>query len=154
MKTLLLMLLLTITATAQTSDWKLIKEMSGDIPNHPGLTVEVYASQIARGDNVIKLMVKAEFPGGAPADLLKANAPHGFDISSISRMVFKTEFNCETLTMKTVNGSGEIYQFNGKRFKSKEPPFTIESSHVFAQYFCEQGLAPTKAPTLNKPIKP
>lgn len=129
--------------------------MSGDIPNHPGLTIEIYAAQIARGDNHVKLRFKAEFPGGAPIDLFKDNAPHGFDVSSISRMEFRGEFDCDTLVMRSVNGSGEIYQFNGKKFKSKEPPFKLDSSHIFSQYFCEQPSAPTsgppKLPTLKRP---
>lgn len=153
MRALLLILLLTVSAQAQQlediKDWKLIKEMSGEIPDHPGLTIEMYAAQIARGDSRVKLIVKAEFPGGAPRDLLKDHVPHGFDASSISTMVFKVEFDCDTLTVKAVNNSGEIYQFNGKRYKSKEPPFTIESGHILSQYFCERGTAPTKAPVLK-----
>ena len=152
MKPLLLILLLAFTASAQTTDWQLIKEMSGEIPDHPGLTMNVYASQIARGDSVVKLQLKAEFPGGAPMDVLKDNAPHGFDISSISTMIFKSEFNCDTLVMKTVNGSGEVYQFNGKKYKTKEPPFKIESGHIFAQYFCEQpaSITSTGPPVLKR----
>lgn len=123
--------------------------MSGDIPNHPNLTIEVYASEIARGEDTVKLILRADFPNGAPVDLFRQNAPFGFDISSISRMVFKAKFNCKTLTMTTVSNSGEIYQFNGKKLKSKEPPFAVKEGDIFEKYFCERGEKPTQAPTLK-----
>jgi hypothetical protein len=147
MKALLLILALTISVSAQT-DWKLIKEMSGEIPDHPGLTAEFYAAEIARGDSLVKLLIRMDFPWGAPK-FPKATYPTGFDASSISRFEFKVEFNCDTLVMKPVNGSSEVYQFNGKRHKSKEPPFPLDAGHVFVTYFCERGEAPTKAPTLK-----
>lgn len=149
MKPLFLILLFAFTASAQTPDWKLIKEMSGDIPDNPGLTIETYAAEVARGDSLVKLKVKFEFPHGAPYNLLKDNVPLGFDISSISRFVFKAEFNCDTLVMKASQNSGEVYQFNGKRYKSKEPPFPLTSGHIFVNYFCERGEKPTVAPTLK-----
>ncbi|CAN5860802.1 hypothetical protein BH18ACI4_BH18ACI4_23820 [soil metagenome] len=84
-----------------------------------------------------------------PTDIFRDNAPAGFDISSISRIVFKAEFNCDTLVMKAVNKSAEIYQFNGKRLKSKEPPFSVDTGHIFVNYFCERGGPATTAPKLK-----
>lgn len=147
MKPLLLILLLAASASAQ--DWKEIKEMSGEIPNHPGLSVEFYAAEIARGDQKVKLMVKAEFPNGAPVDVFRGTVPFGFDISSVNKLVFKVEFNCDTLVMKTIKNSGELYQFNGTKHKTKEPPFGVNEGHVFVSYFCERGKKPTSAPTLK-----
>lgn len=147
LKPLTLILLLAISAFAQ--DWKQIKEMSGDIPNHPGLTIEVFAAEIARGDDLVKLRLRTDFPNGAPVDLFRQSAPPGFDISSISRIESKLELNCATLTVKPSNATADVYQFNGKRIKSKEPPFQIESGNILAVYFCEQGEAPKTAPTLK-----
>jgi len=145
--------LLAVSAQAQkledVKDWKLIKEMSGEIPNHPGLMVELYAAQIARGDSTVKLILRMEYPWGAPGDIFKDAVPRGFDPTSISRVVGKVEFNCDTLVVTPLSGSAEIYQFNGKKFKSKEPPFVIGSGHIFAQYFCERGMPATKAPVLK-----
>lgn len=148
-----LILALAVIVSAQslpTDDlpWKLIKEMSGEIPDHTGLTIEVYGAKIARGDDLVKLSIRFDFPWGAPASLFKGNAPRGFDVSSVARFQGRIELNCKTLEVKPVGG-GDVYQFNGKRHKSKEPPFQIESGHIFATYFCEQGEAPTKAPTLK-----
>ena len=148
MKTLLLILCLATSAAAQ-QDWKLLKEMSGDIPDHPGLTVEAYASEIRRGEDRVRLQVKIEFPGGAPRDMLQPYVPWGFDASSITRMVAKIDFNCKTLEVRPVNGSAEVYQFNGKKHKSKEPPFKIDYGHIFAIYFCERGTTPKTPPKLK-----
>jgi hypothetical protein len=150
MKPLFLILILAFTAQAQTpQDWKFIKEMSGEIPDHPGLTVNWYAAEIARGNNIVKLLLRFDMPGGAPADLFKGAASPGFDISSITRVEAKIEFNCDTLVVKPVSGSSDVYQFNGKKLKSKEPPFVVGSEHIFSQYFCERGDAPKVAPTLK-----
>jgi hypothetical protein len=150
MKPLLLILCLAFVASAQTPDWKFIKEMSGDIPNHQGLTIEFYAAEIARSGSGVKLLLKAEFPGGAPVDLFRDNAPSGFDISSVSRIVVQLKFNCDSLIVKPIKGSAEIYQFNGNHIKSKEPPFGLDTGHVFVNYFCEQGEKPTIAPKLKQ----
>lgn len=152
MKALLLILLLAPSVYAQLPtddlDWKLIQEMSGEIPNQPGITMEVYGARIMRGNDLVKLSVRFDFPFGAPVDVFKGSVSRGFDVSSVTRMAFKIEMNCKTLTVKPIGG-GHIYQFNGKRHKSKEPPFKIASGHIFASYFCEQGEKPTKAPTLK-----
>lgn len=147
MKPLLIILLLAITTTAQ--DWKPIKEMTGEIPNHPGLTAQVYAAEIARGDGLVKVLFRVDYPEGAPVSVFRNNVPVGFDVSSINRIVLKFEFNCDTLVMKTTNESATVYQFNGKKHKSKEPPFTVGSGNMWSRYFCERGEAPTKAPTLK-----
>ena len=139
MKPLLLILLFAFTASAQ--NWKPIKEMSGEIPNHPGLTIEIYAAQIERGDNVTKLRIRFDFPWGSPGDLLKENVPWGTDPTSISRVEGGFEFNCKTLIVKPDKASADVYQFNGKKFKSKEPPFSLDSGHILFQYFCEQPSA-------------
>lgn len=156
MKPILLILCLALSVSAQADvlgikNWVAIKEMTGPIPNHPGLVVQSYAAEIARGDDKIKLLFRADFPLGAPVDLFKKNVPAGFDVSSIGRMAFRLDFNCATLVMKTVNNSGEIYQINGRRYKSKEPPFKIESGNVFARYFCEGKNAPSTSPPKLKP---
>ena len=143
-----LLILLLIQNLPPNLDWKLIKEMSGDIFNQKGLTANTYAARIARGNELVKLSIRIDYPQGAPVSVFKDHAPRGFDISSIASMVFRIELNCKTLTIKP-KGGGEVYQFNGKRHKSKEVPFKIESSHILAVYFCEQGEAPTKAPTLK-----
>lgn len=150
MKTLLLFLLLTpYQLPTDDLDWKLITEMSGEIPSHPGLTVKVYGAEIARGDDLVKLSVRFDFPWGAPADIFKDSAPRGFDISSVERIDGKIELNCKTLVVRAIKASANVYQFNGKKHKSKEPPFTIESGNILALYFCEQGEKPTSAPTLK-----
>lgn len=147
MKPLIVILCLAFSAHAQ--DWKLIKEMSGDIPNHSGLTVETYGAEIARGEETVKLLMRIDFPNGAPYAMFRDNVPRGFDVSSISQMTFKAEFNCKTLVMKPVGGTGKVYQFNGKKHKSKEPPFNLDAGHIFVNYFCERGEVPTKAPILK-----
>lgn len=156
MKPLLLIVVLAFSVSAQDikeiekiKDWKLIKEMSGDIPNHPGIILDLYAAEIARHDEVVKLAFRADFPNGAPMDLFKGSMPQGFDISSITRIVGKLEFNCETLQVVPLGGSAYAYQFNGKRYKSKEAPFALDSGHILFAYFCERGDTPTKAPTLK-----
>lgn len=155
MKPLFLILFLAFSASAQDvkqieqiKDWKPIKEMSGDIPDHPGLTIEVSAAQIMRAEHTVKLLVKMEFPWGSPR-IPGATYPRGFDTSSISRVIFRVELNCETLRLKPLTGGADLYQFNGKHLRSEEMPLTVESGHVFEQYFCERGEVPTKAPTLK-----
>lgn len=146
MKVLLLILIL------QSPQWIQIKEMSGPVPDHPGITVEFYAREIKRSNDRVRLLVRADFPGGAPVNLFKGNAPSGFDISSISRFEGRVELDCRSLTVKPMSGSADLYQFNGKKHKSKEPPFNIQDGHIFEKYFCERGSAPTVAPTLKKPL--
>lgn len=150
-----MLLALAVSVTAQDikeiekiKDWKLIKEMSGDISNHPGLTIELYAAEIARSDSGVKLIVRADFPWGSPM-FSGATYPRGFDTSSISRVVFRVELDCTMLVVKPATGSADVYQFNGKKYKSKEVPVVIQSGHVFERYFCERGDAPTKAPVLR-----
>lgn len=159
MKPLLLILALAFSVSAQDikeiekiKNWKLIKEMSGEVPNHPGLTVEFRAAEIARGDDVVKLIWRMDFPWGSPGDLLKEHVPHGFDPTSISRVESRVELNCKTHVVNPVTNSADVYQFNGKQHKSKEQPFSVKSWDIFFTYFCEQGEAPTKAPTLK--LKP
>lgn len=146
MKTLLLILALTVSASAQ--EWKLIKEMSGAIPKHKGLTIEFYAAEIARGDDTVKLLVRTDFPNGAPR-LEGATYPKGFDPTSITRTTSKVQFNCKTLEVRFIKDSAEIYYSNGKKFKSKEPSFALASGHIFSEYFCERGEKATEAPTLQ-----
>lgn len=154
MKTLLLILIFYSAGMAQEPEWKLIKEMSGEIPDHPGLTIEFYAAEVSRGDDLVKLLLRMNMPWGAPRDIFKPAFPPGFDISSVTRIEAKAEFNCDTLVMKVKKNSSEVYQFNGRRLKSKEPPFTVEQSNVFVRYFCERGPAPTTKPRLvAKPDK-
>jgi hypothetical protein len=148
MKPLLLILCLATYAAPQKPEWKLLKEMSGEIPDHPGLTVETRASQIARGDDTVKLQIRWDFPWGAPRDLLKDHVLWGFDPSSISRVETKIQFNCKTLTVKSEKYS-DVYQFNGKKLKSRDYPFSIDYNHIFAEYFCERGETPKKAPALK-----
>lgn len=134
---------------AEQIDWRLIKEMSGDIPDHPGLTIETYGAEVARGDDKVKLKVRMAFPNGSPGDLLRKHVPTGIDPSSIDRVEGGIELDCKSLTVKPMKGQADVYQFNGNHFKSKEPPFKIADSHVFAQYFCEQPSTPTGTPTLK-----
>lgn len=150
MKPLLLILALTVTCAAQDNlEWKPIMEMSRYVPDHPGVMIITYGAKIARGGDKVKLSMRFSFPQGAPVGIFKDNVPHGFDISSISRVESRIELNCKTLAVKPLGKSAEIYQFNGKKHKSKEPPFKIESGNVLARYFCEQGERPTVAPTLK-----
>jgi hypothetical protein len=136
MKIILTVLFLATLAHAQ--EWRPIKEMSGPIPDNPGLIMQVSVAQIARGEDRIKLSVKAEFPYGAPRDVFKDNVPWGFDPTSISQIVGRLDFNCSTLVVKPIKGSTEVYRFNGEHFKSKEPPFSIVPTHIFSEYFCER----------------
>lgn len=141
--------LLLILALSQ-ADWIAIKEMSGSINDHPGLTVKTSATQIARGGDIIKVLFRMEFPEGAPMDIFRDAMPRGFDVSSIVRVEGRLQLNCATLVVKPLGSTAEVYQFNGKKHKTKEPPFKVGSANIFAQYFCEQPSAPaTEAPTLK-----
>jgi hypothetical protein len=146
MKTLFLILALAVTASAQ--DWKLIKEISGEIPNHPGLTIETYAAEIARDEDIIKLKIRFDLPYGPPVDWFQGTN-QGFDVSTISRLEVGVRLDCKTLVITTPKGSSDVYRSNGQKLKSKEPPFAIKEGHVFEKYFCERGEKPTKAPTLK-----
>lgn len=132
----------------EISDWKALEEMSGEIPNNPGLIQKVYAAQIARNNNEIKLLIRIDFPWGSPK-FPGATYPPGFDTTSIRHILFRVGLNCETLIVKPITGSASVYRFDGKRLDSKEAPVTLESGHVFAEYFCERGEAPKKAPVLK-----
>lgn len=147
MKLLALAILLLLPQTEPK--WIPIKEMSGPIPDHPGLTIETYATQIARREDGVRLQLRWDWPYGTPYELFKDHVPRGFDPSSIARFTFKADLNCQTLTVKAIGGTGEVRQFNGKKHKSKESPVSIPSGHIFAQYFCEQGTKPTEAPKLK-----
>lgn len=149
MKPLLLILAAALSVSAQTTEWKRLSELSGDIPDHPGLIVQVSATQIARAEDLIKLRLRLEYPNGAPYDIFKKSVPLDFDASSISRIEALVELNCKSLVVSPVKGSADVYQFTGKRHKSREFPFTINAGNVFAQYFCEQGEAPKIAPRLS-----
>lgn len=144
-----LLILILFLFTPQTPEWKQIKEFSGDIPNNPGLTLQTSASEITRGDDIVKLLVRFDMPQGAPWSVFRNSAPSGFDVSSVTRVEGKIELNCRTHTIKAIRNSAEVYQFNGRKFKSKEPPFQIPPANVFAQYFCEQGTVPTQEPVLK-----
>lgn len=144
-----LFLILTLVFTAQAQDgWKSIKEMSGPIPD-AGVSIKTSAAQIARGDDHVKLLVRFDFPEGAPFALLKDNVPAGFDVSTIAAVVSKVDLNCKTLVVKMAGQKGDVYLFSGKHFQSREVAFKIESGNIFATYFCEQGEKPTHAPTLK-----
>jgi hypothetical protein len=155
MKALILFLIITGAAYGQSVkdldklEWKPIKEMSGPFPNHPGITVEVFASEIARRDDGVRLRLRFDFPWGSPVGAFQGKVPHGFDPSSIQRVEAQVDFNCKTLTLTPVKKSAEVTQFNGHKTKSKEPPFAVTESHVFGSYFCERGDAPKIAPTLK-----
>ena len=142
-------LLLLILALQTPLEWKVIKEMSGNIPNHPGLTVVTSATQIKRSEYTTKLLLRADFPYGAPIDVFRDSAPHGFDVSSIVRMEAHVELDCRSNKITPTGGAGYLYQFNGKKIKSKEPPFNVSDGHIFAEYFCEKGTKPTTRPTLK-----
>ena len=134
MKALLLILALAIGVSAQTPEWKLIKELTGEFPDRPNAPQEFRVAEIARGDDLVKLMVRVDFPNGM------------FDHAEIRRIEFKAEF---TLVLKPINKSAEIYLSNGKHVKSKEAPTMLDAGRTFVGYFCERGETPTKAPTLK-----
>ena len=136
---------LLLILTLLQSNWIPIKEMSGNIPNYPGITIETYASEIARDGDVIKLKVRFDFPWGVPMDWVREA---GFN-SSISRVELGVKLDCKTLIVTPMKGSADVYQFNGKKLKSKEPPIPIKEGHVFEKYFCERGGPATVAPTLK-----
>lgn len=145
----LLILALTVLGVGQTLQrWTAIKEMTGAIPNYPGLTIETYASEVARGDDYVKVKLRVVFPQGAPAELLRGTMPRGFDISSIERAEGRLKLSCKDLTVKPEPHT-EIYQFNGKRHRIKERAFTIPSGHILEGYFCEKGDAPSGPPRLK-----
>lgn len=155
MRSLLLILVFAVSVSAQDikelekiKDWQKIKEMSGEIPNHPGITIEVYAAQIARNEGVIKLWMKTEFPQGSPR-LMGSTYPDGFDPSSVSRVVFGLEFDCDKRSVKPIKNSAHVYLFSGARHKSKEHPFTLNAGHILFGYFCEKGETPLSAPALK-----
>lgn len=154
MKTLLLILVLVGSAYAQevknldSLKWKPIREMSGNIPGHEGLTVEVFVAEIARREDGVRVIVRAEYPWGTPSDLF-IQKPHGFDATSFSKIVFRVDLNCNTRYAKSVSGSADGYQVTGRRLKIKEIPAVLEENHVFVDYFCERGAAPTAAPKLK-----
>src|SRR5688572_30561389 len=135
MKPLLLILALAFSAHAQKpEDWKFIKELSGEIPDNPGLTVEVRAAQIARGGETVKLLWRIDYPWGSPGEIFKNVVPRGTDPTSISRIVSKIQLNCQTHVVTPITNSAEIYQFNGKKHKSKEQSFPLEAYHVVFAY--------------------
>jgi hypothetical protein len=155
MKTLILLLIITGGAYGQSVkdldklEWKPIKEMSGPIWGYEGLTVDVKVAAIARRDDGVKVVLRFDYPWGAPGNVFKIY-PHGFDLSSISRVVYKADVNCQSLTLTFLSNSTDVYQFNGKRHKSKEAPQTMTNQSDLVRYFCEQGSAPTVAPTLRR----
>jgi tetratricopeptide (TPR) repeat protein len=75
-----------ILPATKEPDWKLIKEMSGEIPDHPGFTLEFRVAEIARGNDLVKLLMRVDMPGGAPVDLFRDNVPRVFDVSSFNRI--------------------------------------------------------------------
>jgi hypothetical protein len=159
MKPILLLILLAISVSAQTEvlgikDWKPIKEMTGPIPNHRGMAIKTYAAKIARDGDIIKLSLRMDLPNGAPVDIFKNVVPPGFDIRSIVRVEGGLKLNCKTLVVKPLGGSATISQITGQKYKTKEPPFKIDSGNILALYFCEQPSAPvTTAPKLKpKPL--
>ena len=146
---MVLTLLFVLLFQVPVIEWKSIKEMSGEIPDNPGLTILTSASQIARDGDNVKVAFRFEFPGGAPWSVFRESVPSGFDVSSISKIEGRLELDCVTRTIRAKGNSAYIYQFNGKRFKSKEPPFRVEEGNILAAYFCETGTKPTVAPKLK-----
>lgn len=147
MKALLLILALTVTAYAQAEpEWRLIKEMSGEFTGYPGFPVKTYGASVSRGNDLFTISIRFDFPDGVPFELAKGHVPTGFDASSIVRIESRIELNCKTLVVKMRKQSSDVYQFNGKRHKSKETPFQIPPVHVLAAYFCERPSAPSNTP--------
>lgn len=153
MRALLLILLISFVASAQDVKdlddlhWKPIKEMSGDIPGHVGLTMDVYVAEIARRENGVKLLLRVDYPWGSPSDLF-TTAPKGLDKTSVSRIQGQFDFDCSTKTATPLR-MVEFFQFTGKRWKFDKFVFHPPAAETFAQYFCEQGLAPTTKPVLK-----
>ena len=146
-----LALIIAILLQTPPLQWKAIKEASHEIEGNKGLTIETYAAQIRRNEDIVKLYIRFDFPWGFPRDAAPNIASSNFDVTSISRIVGRLELNCKTLTVKPDGSAADVYQFNGKKHKSKELPFTLPPASLFADYFCETGTKPTTAPTLKKP---
>jgi hypothetical protein len=155
LRLLLLIVLISSPATAQEvegiTDWKFLPEMSGTAPD--GTSFRTYGTRIARGDDKVRLLMRFDFPDGAPREL-QLNVPRGWDATSVVRFLGEIEFNCASLRVKPIGGTGTIVRFDGKRSKTKEPPFAISESHIFSQYFCERGSSPAGPPAMIMNTKP
>lgn len=150
MRVLLIIFALSVTAGAQTPNWKLIKEMSGEAV---GVKIETYAAQIARDGDIVKVSVDFRLANGLPSNICDdggCTIPRGVDTSEIRGMTARVILNCSNSTVTAEKGKGEIYMSNGKHYPSKEPPFSLKNGHIFPGYFCEQAsAAPTTAPKLK-----
>jgi hypothetical protein len=137
-KTLLLILALAITASAQSLDWKHVGS---------GPTVELYVAEIARGPKQVKFWLRWDFPNGAPDGLLPVNG-----VSSIHA---EATFDCVKQTAKLTNGYGFFYDAGGNLIKKAKDKETVKGmmpgsvGNYVLEYFCERGEKPTKAPTLK-----
>jgi hypothetical protein len=135
--------ILALACSVQAQEWKLIKEMSND-------RIEVYATEIARDGDKLKLLIRADFPKGSPR-IEGAKYPDGVSYNEIRSIIARAEFNCQTGIAKPSKGSAEIITIYGERYKTKEKALTLPANHPFAEYFCERGEKATKAPTLRNP---
>lgn len=141
----LILMFLPLPCFGQTNEWTPIKELTGFMLSR---AINTSMREIARSDDGVKLLIRFDFPDGAPPALF-THVPAGFDMNEIVRVEGRLKLDCETMTVIPMTRSVELFTYNGTRFKSKETPFNIASGNLFAQYFCEQGESPTQAPTLK-----
>jgi hypothetical protein len=160
MKTLLLILLLAFTASAQSPDWKFIPEMSRDIVE--GYSVKTYLAEIRRGNGIIKFRVKYEFPHGVPEEAAKKagktfNSP-GHTTLDIRRVEADGLFDCNKLSFSVKRGVSDIYLEDGTRVKSTERIRTSNTEPAllkFVNYLCELPTMQSGGPPVLKPtLKP
>jgi hypothetical protein len=115
MKAFVLLLTLVMQSGSPSQlEWKQIPEMSGHFP--------FSVAKIARDGDVVKLIMRVDFPDGAPS-MFQENAPKNVPASNIMRVEGGLKLNCKTLTIKPDKGRAMIYLFDGRVFKSKEPSF-------------------------------
>ena len=131
--------------------WIKIQEMSGALPGNPGLEIYVFIAEIARREDGVKVVVKAEYPWGSPPDLF-TRAPAWFDKTSVRRIQGKINFDCATKTIKRSRDKIEFWTFNGKKYSFSEFNFKLPTAETFSEFFCEQtSHNPSKSPPQMKP---
>lgn len=139
MRTILPILLLALTASAQTNlNWKVVTK---------GPTLKILVAETARGPKEVKFWIRFDFPDGAPA---------GFPVDGVGSVRTEATFNCEKRTAKLTKGYGYFYDKFGAfitKAKDKQTVKEVPGSvgNYILEYFCEQPSKPVTAPPKLKP---
>lgn len=98
-------------------------------------------------------MVDFRFKNGWPADICSDGSctiPKSINPADVREMRGRLAIDCARLVVTPENASGELFTANGKRYKSKEPPFFIQDGSLLASYFCERPSEKATAPPVLK----